>query len=207
MILVKNLSFLFKEKRLFNNFSFVIPENSFVTITGESGKGKTTLLNILSGFEKPLSGEIMFDNLVLNKENMPLIRKEIAWLPQNFNIPIETVKELFMAPFNLKINKKNIPIFEEIQILFNRLNIGDVSLSKKIDEISGGQKQRIIIASLLATKKKYFFLDEPTSALDDYSIEILMNILKTEKKTVVIASHNKKVIDSSSQIIDLDRIN
>lgn len=112
-----------------------------------------------------------------------------------------------MAPFNLKTNKKNIPSSEEIEMLFNRLNISEISLSKKIDEISGGQKQRIIIASLLATKKKYFFLDEPTSALDNNSIELLMDILKTENKTIVIASHNKKVIDSSFLIIDLDKIN
>lgn len=92
MIVVKNLSFLFEGKNLFSNFSFEIPDNSFVSIIGESGKGKTTLLNLLLGFEKPFSGEIIFDNLLLNNDNVSSIRKEIAWLPQNFNIPVENVK-------------------------------------------------------------------------------------------------------------------
>lgn len=206
MIKIKNLTFHFDNLKIFDNFSVDIPDNSFVSIIGESGKGKTTLLNILAGFEAIQQGNIFIDDLVLSKDTISEIRKKIAWLPQNFDIPSNTVDELFMAIFSLKNNKKLIPNNKKIKSLFDSLNIGDVSLLKDIDKISGGQKQRVLMASLLATKKSYFLLDEPSSALDSKSVEILINLLKKQQTTVLASTHEKKIIDASTMVIDLNKL-
>ncbi len=207
MIRIEKLNFFYEAKKLFDDFCVEIPDNSLVSIKGESGKGKTTLLNILAGFEIPFSGEIYFDDIILSKENIFKIRQEIGWLPQNFNMPIDTVKELFMAPFDLKFNKKYLPDDTEIKSLFESLNLQNIDLQKKTDEISGGQKQRVLLASLLATQKPYLLLDEPSSALDNKSVEMLMNLLKKENKTVIISTHDQMIIEKSSLVIDLDKMN
>ncbi|MEA3452136.1 MAG: ATP-binding cassette domain-containing protein [Bacteroidota bacterium] len=206
MIRIENLTFYFDKEKIFKNFSVQIPDNSFVSIIGESGKGKTTLLNLLAGFEIAREGEIYIDDIKLSKGTISDIRKKIAWLPQNFDISINTVKELFMAPFNLKSNKELLPSPAEIKSLFETLNIGNVSFSKNIDEISGGQKQRVIIASLLATKKRYFLLDEPSSALDSKSVEVLLKTLKKENITILASTHDKTVIEASTMVIDLNKL-
>jgi len=206
MIKIKNLTFHFDNVKIFNNFSVEIPDNSFVSIIGESGKGKTTLLNILAGFEPIIQGNIFIDDIKLSKDTIFNIRKKIAWLPQNFDIPADTVGQLFMAIFSLKNNKGITPNKKKIKRLFNSLNISDVSLSKDLNKISGGQKQRVLIASLLATKKPYFFLDEPSSALDSKSVEILINRLKKQNITVLASTHNKKLIEASTMLIDLNKL-
>ncbi|MBN2663761.1 MAG: ABC transporter ATP-binding protein [Bacteroidales bacterium] len=204
MIEFKNISFKYDQKLIFDNFSTEIKNGQKVAIIGESGSGKSTFLNLLAGFEIPNSGEIFVDDIKLSAQNMFSVRQKIAWLPQNFNVPFDTTKELFFSPFSLKNNKKNRPTQPEIDKVFLELGIAKELLEKKIDEVSGGQKQRIMLASIILTKKKYIFLDEPTSALDDHStsnlLEILLNLTNT---TVIAATHDKIYIDKADKIINL----
>ena len=206
MIELKNVCFNYKDEIIFDNFSQVIETNKITTIKGQSGKGKTTLLNILAGFEIPHSGTIFFDKIEINHLTISNLRKQIAWLPQNFNITVDNVKELFYSVFNLKINKKNKPSLEQINEIFSKIGLEKEIINKKIDEISGGQKQRIILASLLLSNKKYVILDEPSSALDELSTKKILQEFKIKKNTtVIISSHDKTIIENSDNIIDLDK--
>jgi polar amino acid transport system ATP-binding protein/putative ABC transport system ATP-binding protein len=204
MILVDKISLKYDNQPLFDKLSFSVPDTTMVSIIGESGKGKTTLLNLLAGFEIVESGNILYDNIELNSKNLSKIRQKIAWLPQNFNVPFDTVEELFFSVFELKINKSYKPSSTSIENIFDKLALDITLLKKNIDEISGGQKQRIILASLLLTQKKYFLLDEPTSALDSFSAQKLINVLKESDKTVLIATHDDFVVKNSDTTINLD---
>jgi putative ABC transport system ATP-binding protein len=206
MIEFKNVCFNYENEIIFENFSKVIETNKITTIIGQSGAGKTTLINILTGFELPVSGSVLYDGVELNCQTINKIRKQIACLPQNFNIPVETVEDLFFTIFNLKNNKKNKPNKIVLLDYFLKLGLEKEIFEKKIDEISGGQKQRVILSSLLLSKKKYLILDEPSSALDELSTKkILQEFRNKPNITTIIASHDKTIVENSDFIIDLNK--
>lgn len=204
MIEFKNIYFRFDDKLIFENFSAKIEKGQKVAIVGESGSGKSTFLNLLAGFEIPNSGQISFDRILLTHKIIEEIRQKFAWLPQNFNVPFETINELFYSVFSIKSNKKIRPSKNKIVEIFSLFGISTKLMEKKINEVSGGQKQRIMLASILLTNKKYIFLDEPTSALDEASankmIEVLFNL---EDTTVIVATHDKLFLEKADKIIDL----
>lgn len=206
MIKVENLFYKYEGKYLFKNFNFKFDDNLLFAVKGESGRGKTTLLNILLGFEIPQNGQILFDNLILNSQNVFEIRKKSAFLPQNFNVHFDTIKELFYSTFALKANKKKMPDDKAVNKIFEHLGLEKELMNKKIDEVSGGQKQRVLLASILLTEKKYIFLDEPTSALDLESAKKLLECLKDTNSTVIVSTHDKTVLNFADKIVDLDKI-
>lgn len=204
MIEFNKVCFNFEDEILLDSFSKVIQTGKKVAITGASGSGKTTLLNLLLGFLIPSSGKIFFDEIELKAENINKIRQKISYLPQDFNVPFDSVKNMFMSVFNLKTNSKLIPTTSEISEIFNSLGLENQIIDKKLDEISGGQKQRVLLSSILLLKKDFIFLDEPTSALDENSTKLLIKQLQLMKNTTVIAAtHDKFFVDSANFVIDL----
>ncbi len=202
MIEFRNIFFGYKEEILLENFNRKIFNGEKVAICGQSGCGKTTLLNMILGFELPQKGDIYIDNDKLSHFNISKIRQKIAWLPQNFNISFETVKELFFSPFNLKSNYKNKPNEKDIEKSFYDLGLKKSILKKNINEISGGQKQRILLSSMILLKKNYILLDEPTSALDHLSVEKTSKVLLNLKHTTIIAAtHDKNFINKADSVI------
>ncbi len=193
MIKIEKISFKYKDDWLFKDFSKTIEDGKKVVITGESGAGKSTFLSFFAGFLQPQKGEIFIDDLQLNSENISEIRKKTAWLPQDFNVPFDTVNELFISPFELKINKDFRPTDQQINDIFQKLGLEPDMLTKKINQISGGQKQRVLLASIILLKKKYIFLDEPTSALDDKSTQMLINTMFALKDTTILAATHDKL--------------
>lgn len=203
---VKNLNLSFDNEILFDNFSFEVKKGQKVAIIGESGTGKTTLLNIIMGFETNYKGELIILDKILSKNTIRQIRSEISWLPQQTNVFYQTTEEMFNAPFEYKTNKKNKPKKKDIHKILNRLGLEIHILNKHIHEISGGQKQRIALASCILLNKKILFLDEPTSALDETSIDKLINnLLKNNKFTIISSSHNENWIKNCDLIIDLNK--
>jgi len=204
MISIKELYYKYEDNYIFENFNFQFHDNKLYAIKGESGRGKTTLLNLMLGFEIPEKGEIIFDNKILNQKNIFEIRKQSAFIPQDFNVKVDTIKELFFSVFELKINKKKLPDENLIKQQFEKMGLDFELMNKKIDEVSGGQKQRVVLASVLMTNKKYLFLDEPTSALDFESSKKMLQCLKNSNATVIISTHDENVLHSVDEIVDLD---
>ena len=167
MIEIKDLNISFENEIIFKDFSLSLKKGEKLAVTGESGKGKSTLLNLLAGFIPDYKGNISIFGIELNHITILEIRKKIAWLPQDTSLNIKTVKELFFAPFEFHLNKENRPSKKEISEMFKHFDLSENLLQKKVKEISGGQKQRIILASCLLSEKPLLLADEPTSALDE----------------------------------------
>lgn len=204
MTKISNLSLNFNNEKIFDNFSLKIKRGEKVAVTGESGKGKSTLLNLLAGFIPEYKGEISIFNKLLSPEMVSEIRKDIAWLPQDTSLAVKTVDELFFSPFEFNLNKKQRPSQEEISKIFSEFELPEILLLKKTNEISGGQRQRIILACCLLLKKPLFLADEPTSALDEKNKKKITNyILNRKELTVIAATHDDYWIKKSDKVIEL----
>lgn len=202
MIKFSNISKSFSEKIILNGLSFEIGKNEKVIFSGKSGIGKSTIFKILLGFEKPDSGNIYFENQLVNEKNIWNIRSKIAYVSQDVDIGIGKVSALFDFTLNLKTNNnKNI---NNISELLSTFGLNDDFLSKNIEELSGGEKQRIAIINSLILKRDIFLLDEITSSLDtDLKVKIIDYFMKNPNFTVLYISHDKYLTDN----IDVKLIN
>ena len=200
MIQIKNISLSYEKELVLDNISCDIPNGQNICFWGPSGSGKSSLLKLLMGFEIPDSGEIIIDNIRVNDENINEIRKKLAWIPQNINLPVNNTKELIELLYLDKRQQQNFNNY------ITKLKLDESLLNKDFQEISGGQKQRIVIAAVLSLDKPVLLMDEPTSALDADSVDSLINlILKNNDLTVISASHDKKWADANDLILHLDQ--
>jgi len=204
MIKINNLYINFQTEIIYNDFSLIINKGEKVAITGRSGMGKSTLLNLLAGFIPEFKGQVSINNLTLNHKTINEIRKLIAWLPQEITLKFNTVNELFFAPFEFDLNKNKKPSKQEISELFNTFELSTNLLSKDLKEISGGQKQRIVLASCLLLNKPILLIDEPTSALDNSIKEKVADYIFNKKDLTVIAvTHDNYWAENSDKVVHL----
>ena len=204
MLTINNLNISFGNEEVHKNFSLSVKRGEKLAITGESGRGKTTLLNVLAGFIPDYEGEISVDGIVLNSKSVYEIRSKMAWLPQDTSLNLGSVEELLLAPFEFIQNKENKPTKEDIAAIFNAFNLSEELLSKKVSEISGGQKQRVILASCMLLNKPLLLIDEPTSALDDAVKEKVADyILKQADITVIAVTHDPYWIENSDNVLHI----
>jgi len=197
MIKCNNISLFYGDKSVFENFSFEIKQGEIVTVKGESGKGKSSLLKILQGYVPIKNGIVEINGDVLSQNTISKIRNNIIWIPQNVNLPVKNGTQL-LELIGLKSNTV------VVESLLQLLGLESDILNKDFQKISGGQKQRIIIAICLSIEKPIVLMDEPTSSLDEASIQLLLNTVKSLKdKTILSASHNNTWIENSNRIIEL----
>ena len=132
------------------------------------------------------------------------IRRLTAWVPQEFTLPYDTVKECVFAPFKLRQNRNKIPAEQTVLNIFGHLGLEQEIYTKHLVEISGGQRQRVMIAIAVLLDKPLLLLDEPTSALDSDSIEKLIVFLKSYKSmTMVAVSHDERFIRAFDRSIKI----
>ena len=197
MIKAIHLELSFAEKLIFKDLSFSIEKGEKVCISGASGKGKSTILKMLMAYVIPNHGEIEINNLKIKPENINAIRKQIIWIPQNINLPVNNGKEL-MDLMQLSSHKNRV------EALLIELGLEASILSSDFSQISGGQKQRVIIAICLSMDKEIILMDEPTASLDEDSIDKLISYLsKLKNRTIVSASHHQRWIKSWDKNIAL----
>ncbi|MHA4989942.1 ABC transporter ATP-binding protein [Cetobacterium somerae] len=191
MINFKNISIKFNDKIILNNFNLVVNTGEKVLISGVSGKGKTTLLKLLLGFNTPNSGNILVDNLELNEQNINIIRNKIGYMPQSTPFLNINVEKLIHTIFNYK---ENLKIKLDMNIFIKTLkefNLDSSILSKDINQLSGGEKQRIAFVIIILLDRKIWILDEITSSLDQDMKEKVINYILNTNKTVILVSHDK----------------
>lgn len=201
MIEIKNLSKKLGDKQLYQDFSINIPDQSFVVITGESGCGKTTLLNMIGGIESIDNGEILINHKnITSYSKRYFFREEIGFLFQNFAlIEYKTVKQ------NLSIvldrNKSNLSIKDALSM------VGlDGMENKKVYQLSGGEQQRVALERLILKKCNVILADEPTGSLDEKNSAIVMkqlHYLNEQGKTIIMVTHNLKYIQDATMVINL----
>lgn len=196
MLQIKEASIVYNETVLFSDFSMQLNKGESACIGGDSGRGKTSLLNAIMGFVPLHSGKIIVGGLELNKSNIHNIRKQIAWIPQELALPNEWVHEMVQMPFDLKANRGIVFSKDNLFSCFEELGLDNDLYQKRVTEISGGQRQRIMIAVAAMLQKSLLIVDEPTSALDPISTDKVLAFLHkqaTEHNTSILAvSHDKR---------------
>lgn len=185
----------FSEQFVLRDFSFEIQTGDKVIVSGRSGIGKTTLLRLLLGFEKPESGEIYFENRLLDDASVWELRRKVAYVSQDLNIGRGNLQVFFNETLTLKANLANKKAaFENLNELLAYFELSVALLQKNIEELSGGEKQRIAIINALLLKRTIFFLDEITSALDkSLKSKVMDYFLLNPTFTVLSISHDKYV--------------
>jgi len=204
-LLFKELSINYDNKIITNNFSLSVEQGDKLCIKGASGKGKTTLINAILGFERKWnSGALYFNDKLIDKATINSFRTHLSYLPQDVNFYKGSVNDFIYLPFTFKINKHLLPSEMAIWELFDIFTLDRTLLYKNMDTVSGGEKQRIALISILLLKKDILILDEPTSALDAVSKKAVIAYVMSQKTTTVIsASHDVDWIAACNKIIEL----
>lgn len=199
------------ETYVIRNLNMTINDNEFVCIIGKSGIGKTTLLKILGGIEKPSTGSVFYTNMELYKcpetKMEDYRRKEVGFIFQDYKLLDETtIQENILIPQILDgVSQKVAETrMREITKIFG--------ISKKNKfypyELSGGEKQRAAICRALINNPKVILADEPTGNLDFLNTELILRILlqvKNEmKKTIILVTHDRDVCKYADRIIMIE---
>lgn len=206
MLQIDNASIAFGADVLFSNFNMRVRQGETVCIAGQSGRGKTSLLNAIMGFIPLKEGTITVDDKILDKNTVDAIRQQIAWIPQELALPSEWVTEMIALPFELKINRNRSFSKEELFTNFDALGLEHELYNKRVNEISGGQRQRMMIAVAGMLRKPLIIVDEPTSALDAGSTDKVLAFfhhLAKEGAAVLAVSHDKDFGAGCHQLIEL----
>ncbi|MBL7703088.1 MAG: ABC transporter ATP-binding protein [Ferruginibacter sp.] len=207
---LKNIAFTYNEKRVLSNFSITINKGDFIGITGESGKGKTTLMNLLLGFLQPASGEIFFNNQPLTGEMIKQYWPSVAYVrQQGFLIHDTLLKNITL--------EEELTSPQQLQVALNVSGLAEMikaypeGIEKTVTEngknISGGQQQRINIARALYKNADLILLDEPFNELDAAATATLLlhfKELAAAGKSVVMITHDKESLQYCNKIVSLD---
>ena len=198
-IKISNLSFKYDkkaEKNVLNSINLEIEPGSVNVLLGLNGCGKTTLIKLLAGLEKPLEGTIEYDGNNLQAIRIRERAKIFAYVPQQANVTNDIPVRQYLSygttntlAFYEHPGKEEM---ERVETTADRLNISHL-LDKNLGEISGGELQIVLIACSLIQNTEILLLDEPTSALDMKNQNLVLSILKDvakEGKTIILSSHN-----------------
>lgn len=191
---------------LFSGFCLKLLEGEIACISGQSGRGKTSLLNAILGFVPLKAGTINVNGILLERGTIDQIRRQVAWIPQELALPTEWVKEMVQLPFNLKANRTTPFSIDKLFACFEDLGLENELYDKRVNEISGGQRQRIMIAVATLMQKSLLIVDEPTSALDADSTEKVLAFFRKQLQrggAVLAVSHDQCFAQGCNQMITL----
>ena len=216
MLEINNLRKNFnKQTHALKGVSLKVKKGEFISILGPSGSGKTTLLRSLNGLETIDSGEVIFDNNKITKENLPKIREKTGMIFQEFNLVnnISSINNVLTGLLNS--SSKFLSMFyiftkdQKLQALQALDTVGLLSKSyNRADELSGGQRQRVGIARAIIKKPILLLADEPVASLDPKAALETMKLLKKVNKdfniTVICNLHQTNLaMEFSDRVIGL----
>ncbi len=207
--IVKNYKMGDTEVKALKGVSIDFRENEFVSILGQSGCGKTTLLNIIGGLDRYDSGDLIIGGVSTKKykdRDWDTYRNhKIGFIFQSYNlIPHQTVLANVELALTLSGVSKSERRRRAIEVL-EKVGLGD-QLKKKPNQMSGGQMQRVAIARALINDPDILLADEPTGALDSETSIQIMNILReiSKDKLIIMVTHNPELAEQySNRIIRL----
>ncbi|MFT9097811.1 ATP-binding cassette domain-containing protein [Liquorilactobacillus sp.] len=197
------------ESKVLNGINLEFNTGEFVSILGESGGGKSTLMNIIGGLDRNFDGEVALNDEVLDHRKEKQLdnyrRGTIGYIYQSYNLITHlTVLENVLVSLEMT-ELSHTEKIERAKDLLNQVGLAD-QIKKHPNQLSGGQKQRVAIARALASDPDIILADEPTGALDSVNtqevLEILNKIAK-DGKLVIAVTHSQAVADHGTRIIRL----
>ena len=203
---VKNLSFRVRDLKILSNISMEIFEGEYIAIIGPNGGGKTTLIRLLLGLEKPSSGEIkIFGKKYQNFKEW----HKIGYVPQraslvdtNFPATVEDIVSMGRVAKRKLFSRRSDEDRAAVEDAMKKMDVLDLR-EKMVGTLSGGQRQRVMIARALAPKPRILILDEPNTGVDMVSQQrfysLLSKLNKEEGITILFITHDVGVIVDNIQ--------
>ncbi|MBI5138468.1 MAG: cell division ATP-binding protein FtsE [Candidatus Vogelbacteria bacterium] len=193
-----------------HNVKFTVARGEFVSIVGHSGAGKTTLIKMILGEEKPSEGTVSFESVNvqnLRKKKLSLYRRKIGCVFQDFRlIPSRTAYENIAFAMEAA-GRTDDEIDSDVPDVLELVGL-DKKMSNFPHELSGGEKQRVAIARALINQPELVIADEPTGNLDPVNTHDIVQILKKVNElgtTILLTTHNRGVVDElKKRVITLD---
>jgi ABC-type bacteriocin/lantibiotic exporter with double-glycine peptidase domain len=211
-ILLKDIAFSYDDKRILSNINLEIKKSNIIAIVGESGLGKTTLIDIILGFHTSFDGKIFADDILLNNENLISLRKKIGYVSQDMSLTNMSLEN--NVAFGVKKSDIDYDMLTKILAVVELDNFV-ASLDQKYEsilaergmDISGGQKQRILLARALYRRPEILILDETTSSFNE---ELENKIIENIKKylpdiTIVLITHRLSSLKYCNNVFRLSK--
>ena len=208
-IILKNVSRKYGDRTVLDNFSLEAEPGDYISITGESGKGKTTILNIIGMLDKPDSGYIEIcgckNPSFSDSEAVRLRRYDISYLFQNYGlIDTETVASNIAVALRFRKGSSS----SKKRLISKVLEqVGLKGFEKRmIYTLSGGEQQRAALAKIIAKSPRIILADEPTGSLDEQNRNYVLKILDTLNRrgtTIIIVTHDPFVASCAKRNITL----
>ncbi|MCQ2087040.1 MAG: energy-coupling factor transporter ATPase [Bacilli bacterium] len=205
---VKNVSYTYSPKsanayEALTNVSITINDGDYLTIVGQTGSGKSTLVQMLNGLEMPTLGEIFVDGVstqLLCKKNKTTkeLRKKVGLVFQfpEYQLFEETiVKDVAFGLINNGMDKEQA--YEKAKEYILKVGLNESYFNRSPFELSGGERRKVAIAGILALEPKTLVLDEPTAGLDPRSKKEILEFIKSlheEGRTVILVTHNMEIV-------------
>lgn len=204
MVNVNNLSIKFNDTQILEDISFSVKNGEIVTLLGQSGCGKTSILRTIAGLQREHEGNICIGDVCVSSKDIYTQDREVGYIFQDYalfpHLDVEenisfTLDKLSSKDRNKRVNE----LLEQFDITIHR--------KKQIHQLSGGQQQRVAIARAMANKPKILLLDEPFANLDSqlrYKTKMwLKNLIKKHKLSAILVTHDKKEALSISDKIGI----
>ncbi|NDV65974.1 ATP-binding cassette domain-containing protein [Bacteroides sp. 224] len=193
MIRVENLTFKYKKKNVFTDFSLNIEQGRICGLLGKNGAGKSTLLYLMTGLLQPGKGKIFYNNEDVSKR-YPSTLQDLFIVPEEFNLPNISLKKY------IKINSPFYPNFSQEQLVENLKHFEmDAFAEINLGALSMGQKKKVFMSFALATNTSLLIMDEPTNGLDipgksQFKKFIASNM--TDDRTIIISTHQVQDVEN-----------
>lgn len=211
MISFQNVSKVYNSHSVaLQDINFTIQPNEFVSVVGRNGAGKSTIVKLLIGEEKPTKGRILFGPYEINKlkpQELPMVRRQIGIVFQDFRL-LPTKNAYENIAFALEVEGRPQSEIEEfVPQVLDMVGLANRAYNFP-HELSGGEKQRVAIARAMIHRPAVVVADEPTGNLDPINAaEIARLLLKINElgTTVILVTHNKDIVNSvHRRVISLD---
>ncbi len=197
---LKNISYENNQQLIINHLSLDVAANDFLTISGPSGGGKSTLLRLIASLSTPTSGKIIFNGKNQTEYSYTEYRREVSYCFQQPTLFGNSVRDNLVFPYQLREQKPDEKVILEH---LRMVDLPSVYLDKPITQLSGGERQRVALIRNILFLPKILLLDEVTVGLDEKNKEIIQQLIThihQKQVTILQVTHDEAEIKSASSI-------